>query len=74
MSNDAGAAMLPMPEQLYIRNSSVHCGQNFEKVKQQLDFFTMYRVDEITFEDKAPRKEALENVISSMNICGINFI
>lgn len=74
MSNDAGAAMLPMPEQLYILNSSVHCGQNFEKVKQQLDFFTMYRVDEITFEDKAPRKEALENVISSMNICGINFI
>ena len=39
-----------------------------------MDFWALYRVDEITFEDKAPRKEALENVVSSMNIEGVNFV
>lgn len=34
----------------------------------------LYRVDEISFEDKAPRKEALENVLSAMKIEGVNFI
>lgn len=34
----------------------------------------LYRVDEISFEDTAPRKEALENVLSSMKMDGINFI
>ena len=38
------------------------------------DAFSLYRVDEVTFEDKAPRKEALENVISSMRIDGVNFV
>lgn len=33
-----------------------------------------YRIDEISFEDKAPRKEALENVLSAMRIEGVNFI
>ncbi len=36
--------------------------------------FALYHIDEITFDDKAPRKEALENVLSSMKIDGINFI
>lgn len=34
----------------------------------------LYRVDEISFEDRAPRKEALENVLSAMRIGGVNFI
>lgn len=34
----------------------------------------LYKVNEISFEDKAPRKEALENVLSSMRLDGINFI
>lgn len=34
----------------------------------------LYRVDEVSFEDRAPRKEALENVLSAMRINGINFI
>lgn len=34
----------------------------------------LYRIDEISFEDKAPRKEALENVLSAMRIEGVNFI
>lgn len=39
-----------------------------------VDFLALYRIDEVTFEDKAPRKEALENVISSMSIEGVNFV
>ncbi|MGL4790687.1 MAG: hypothetical protein ACRCW1_04685, partial [Anaerotignaceae bacterium] len=39
-----------------------------------LNEITLYHVKEITFEDKAPRKEALENVIGSLRIEGINFI
>ena len=34
----------------------------------------LYRVDEVTYEDDAPRKEALENVLSAVRIPGINFI
>ncbi|MEE1079195.1 MAG: hypothetical protein UIC64_09140 [Agathobacter sp.] len=39
-----------------------------------VDFLALYRIDEVTFEDKSPRKEALENVISSMSIEGVNFV
>lgn len=34
----------------------------------------LYHIEEVTFDEKAPRKEALENVLSSMRIEGINFI
>ncbi len=49
---------------------------NIDKLSQDvtMDFLALYRIDEITFEDKAPRKEALENVISSMSIEGVNFV
>ena len=47
-----------------------------DKLRQDdtMDFLALYRIDEVTFEDKAPRKEALENVISSMSIEGVNFV
>ncbi len=35
---------------------------------------SLYHIEEITFEEKSPRKEALENVISSLNIDGVNLI
>ena len=34
----------------------------------------LYRIDEVTFEDDAPRKEALENVLSAVRIPGVNFL
>lgn len=34
----------------------------------------LYQIAQISFEDKAPRKEALENVLSTMRIQGVNFI
>lgn len=42
--------------------------------EQLLREVALYRIDEISFEDKAPRKEALENVLSAMRIEGINFL
>lgn len=34
----------------------------------------LYRVNEVCFDDKAPRKEALENVMTSLRIPGINVV
>lgn len=48
------------------------------KVKEFPSFhisdISLYKINRITFEDKAPRKEALENVISAMRIEGTNLI
>ncbi len=36
--------------------------------------FTLFHIEELTFEDDSPRKEALENVLSSLRIDGVNFV
>lgn len=36
--------------------------------------FELYRVEEVTYEKTAPRKEALENVVSALRMDGVNFI
>lgn len=36
--------------------------------------FALFRIDEITFEEDAPRQEALENVLAALCIPGINII
>ncbi len=63
---------------LYLKSGGGRCTESFKEVGTadtiRTDFITLFRVDEITFEDKAPRKEALENVISAMNIEGVNFV
>ncbi len=59
---------------LYLKASKGICSETFKADEGKVDFLALYRVDEITFEDKAPRKEALENVISSMNMPGVNFV
>lgn len=60
---------------LYIKSNNGKCDEcQLIKNEVTMDFLALYRVDEITFEDKAPRKEALENVISSMCIEGVNFV
>ena len=46
-----------------------------EKVKGLLPKdFTLFHIEELTFEDSSPRKEALENVLSSLRIDGVNFL
>ena len=36
--------------------------------------FTLFHIEELTFEDDSPRKEALENVLSSLRVDGVNFV
>lgn len=40
----------------------------------ELGDIALYKVEEVSFEDQSPRKEALENVLSTMRIDGVNFI
>ena len=46
--------------------------QKVEKISSN-DLFFLH-IEELTFEDKSPRKEALENVIASIRIDGISFV
>ena len=39
-----------------------------------LSDIALYKIEEVSFEDQSPRREALENVISTMKIDGINFV
>ncbi|MCW2279145.1 helicase HerA domain-containing protein [Heliophilum fasciatum] len=60
------------PDMLYISHN-----QQLKEDKPALLLerdITLFHIEEITFEDKAPRKEALENVMSSLQIEGINFV
>lgn len=66
--------LLSKNRQLYLKLSNHNEIERFGKDEGRVDFFSIYKVEEITFEDRAPRKEALENVISSMNIERVNFI
>ena len=36
--------------------------------------FCLYHIEELTFEEKSPRKEALENVLSALRLDGLNFL
>ena len=63
------------PSSLYLKINKSQIDDKYKLPKDvTMDFLALYRIDEITFEDKAPRKEALENVISSMSIEGVNFV
>lgn len=58
----------------YLKNSVGVCETLFKEDPRNVDFISLFRVDEVTFAEKAPRKEALENVISCMNMRGIYFV
>lgn len=60
------------PEKYYLDDDRrINIGSN---PTISLSDVVFYRIDRITFEDKAPRKEALENVLSAMRIKGVNFL
>lgn len=47
----------------------------YDKCKEiDLSDIALYKIEEVSFEDQSPRREALENVLSAMKIDGINFI
>lgn len=51
------------------------CNYRLEKVRQFLvKDFCLYHIEELTFEEKSPRKEALENVLSSLRLENVNFV
>ena len=39
-----------------------------------VDDIILIHVKRVTFEDEAPRKEAIENVLSSLRLKGVNFL
>jgi len=62
-----------------IINTNINSFNKFKRIRNNNLFikerdFELFHILEITYEDEAPRKEALENVISSMLIDDINFI
>ncbi len=60
------------PESYYLEDDNRIIIRSNPEIR--LDDVVFYRIDRITYEDKAPRKEALENVLSAMRIKGVNFI
>lgn len=58
--------------QLYLNKSSFKVVPA-EKQEHQ-NWLRLFQIDEITFEEKAPRKEALENVLGALRIEGVNVV
>lgn len=60
------------PNKYYLDDDSrINIGTN-PKIK--IGDVVFYKIDRITYEDKAPRKEALQNVLSAMRLEGTNLI
>jgi DNA helicase HerA-like ATPase len=60
------------PQNFFISNNN-----HLETVKSKkllLQDFVLYHVEELTFEEQSPRKEAFENVISSLRVDGVSFL
>ncbi|MCL4102000.1 ATP-binding protein [Fibrobacter sp. HC4] len=58
--------------QLYLNKSSFKAVP-VQKQEHQ-NWLRLFQIDEITFEEKAPRKEALENVLGALRIEGVNVV
>jgi len=58
--------------ELLNKKVSLENSKEFFKIKD-LDI-RFYRVTEVTFDDKAPRREALENVFGSLKLEGVNIV
>jgi len=73
--NKEDALITILKRQDTIRKKKDLDNKKIEKAKEILPKdFTLLHIEELTFEDDSPRKEALENVISSLRIDGINFV
>jgi len=58
-------------ENYYLVNKDIKLDAVKELIRKD---WCIYHIEEITFEDESPRKEAFENVLSSLRIDGINFL
>lgn len=53
----------------------VNNNYNLTKVRNFIDKdYCLYHIEELTFEEKSPRKEALENVLSALRLEGVSFL
>ena len=53
----------------------VNNNYNLKKVRNFIDKdYCLYHIEELTFEEKSPRKEALENVLSALRLEGVSFL
>lgn len=73
MKDDFPIVHLFDKEIMYLAENPVF---SFEKDKANLQFedICLFRIDEICSDEDSPQKAALENVLSSMKIPGINFV
>lgn len=55
-------------------NNQIKADINFDSTNLPSDSFAFFKVLEITYEEKAPRMEALENVLSNLRLSGINLL
>ncbi|WP_086296191.1 helicase HerA domain-containing protein [Campylobacter devanensis] len=58
----------------YYLNSKAGNLITLESSELEMSDFVLYKVDSVTFKKDAPRREALENVLSALRIEGINFV
>lgn len=57
--------------------SKITCESHVSRKKTRpltVDDIVLVRIKRITFEDEAPRKEAIENVLSTLRLQGVNFL
>lgn len=54
--------------------SPYHAGKTIEVKALLKEEFSLFHIQELTFDDELPRKEAFENVLSTLNIEGIMFV
>ena len=75
MKEEAMLNILNFIQNHYFANSTdIILSNEKENASIENKDIVLYRIDEVTFEDEAPRKEALENVLSAVRIPGVNFL
>ncbi len=53
----------------------VNNNYDLKKIRDFIDKdYCLYHIEELTFEEKSPRKEALENVLSALRLEGVSFL
>src|SRR5574344_1655641 len=68
------SSQLPLFDFNYIKSNDCSCEDQNKIDLFSTDSFSLYKVEKITFEKEAPKKEALENVITSMSRPGANLL
>lgn len=59
------------PNKYFLNNTSILISENPEIT---IDDFVFVHIKKITFDDEAPRKEAIENVLSTLRFPGVNIV